>query len=179
MKVKPVNALVNKKFSKLEDSRHSLLESLKKIELVKLESSPFPGKWSVSQIFYHLNKAERFSTIYVSKKRLDINNLERTGFTEQLKLDFLRLMFVLPFALKAPVNVLGDVPEKVDYKDITTEWDETRDKLKDLLNSLPDEILHKNVFKQPAIGRINIFQMLDFMQSHFDRHQRQVERIVK
>lgn len=179
MKGKSVNALANKKFLKLEESRHSLLESLKKIEPVKLETPPSIGKWSVAQIFYHLNKAERFSTIYVSKKRLDINNLEKTGFTEQLKLDFLRILFVLPFALKAPVKVLGDVPEKVDYKSITAEWDETRTKLRELLDSLPDEILYKNVFKQPAIGRVNIFQMLDFMQSHFDRHQRQVEKIVK
>ena len=82
MKVKPVNILIDKKFSKLENSRISLIESLKNIEPVKLETSPAIGKWSVAQIFYHLNRAERFSTIYVSKKRLDINNLERTGFKE-------------------------------------------------------------------------------------------------
>jgi len=56
------------------------------------------------------------------------------------------------------VNVLGDVPEKVDYKSIIAEWNETRKKLKELLESLPDDMLYKNVFKQPAIGRINLFQ---------------------
>jgi len=101
------------------------------------------------------------------------------GLKEQLKMIGLKIRFQLPFGLKAPVNVLGDVPLEVNYPQVIAEWKVTRDKLKKLLDSLPDEILYKNVFKQPAIGRINIFQMLDFMQAHFDRHQKQVERIVR
>ncbi len=171
--------VMEEKFSKLENSRLALLENLKNIPTSKLEASPTIGKWSVSQIFYHLNRAESFSTIYVSKKRLDVNNLKKTGLNEAFRLAFLQFLFHLPFALKAPVNVLGDVPDKVDYTAITTEWNETRKKLKDLLVSLPDDMLYKNVFKQPAIGRINIFQMLDFMQAHFNRHKKQVEKIVE
>ncbi len=174
-----MNEAVNKKFLKLEDSRIRLIKTLKNIPQVKLETPPHIGKWSVSQIFFHLNTAEKFSTIYVSKKRLDVNNLKKTGLKEFLRMVGLKLIFVLPFGLKAPVNVLGDVPEKVDYNNIVSEWNETRNKLKELLNSLPDDMLHKNVFKQPAIGRINIFQMLDFMQAHFERHQKQVQRIVR
>jgi hypothetical protein len=174
-----VNEILNAKFSKLENSRIQLLLKLKNTSRFVLETPPALGKWSVSQIFYHLNKAESFSTIYVSKKRLDVNNLKTTGFNEYIRMVGLKLIFVLPFSLKAPVNVLGDVPEKVDYKSITTEWNETRNKLKELLESLPDDILNKNVFKQPAIGRINVFQMLDFMQAHFNRHEKQVERITK
>jgi len=174
-----LNHLVSSKFLKLENSRLSLLEKLDKVSPSKLEMPPVPGKWSVSQIFYHLNRAERLSVLYVSKKQLDINNLKRTGLKEQLKMIGLKIRFQLPFGLKAPVNVLGDVPLEVNYPQVIAEWKVTRDKLKKLLDSLPDEILYKNVFKQPAIGRINIFQMLDFMQAHFDRHQKQVERIVR
>ena len=174
-----MNALVSAKFSRLENARLSLIETLKNIPAEKLETPPHIGKWSVSQIFYHLNTAEKFSTIYVSKKRLDVNNLKKTGLKEQLRMVGLKLIFVLPFGLKAPVNVLGDVPEKVDYNTILSEWNETRKKLKELLESLPDDMLYRNVFKQPAIGRISIFQMLDFMQAHFDRHKRQVENITK
>lgn len=175
----PLNQLIHTKFSKLEDSRIALIERLKSLALSELEAQPLPGKWSVSQIVYHLNKAESLSVLYVSKKRLDIHNLKRTGFKEQAKLLGLKLLFVLPFNLKAPVNVLGDVPEKVAYNESIFQWDETRKKMKELIDSLPEDMLYKNVFKQPAIGRINLFQMLDFMQAHFNRHQKQVERIVK
>lgn len=74
--------------------------------------------------------------------------------------------------------MLGIMPEKVGYADIVVQWTGTRNKMKALLESLPEHMLHKNIFKQPAIGNINIYQMLDFMQSHFDRHQKQVERII-
>ena len=173
-----MNQLVNNKFSKLESSRILLLEKLSKVSAAILETPPSAGKWSISQIFYHQNKAERLSVLYVSKKQLDIANLKRTGLMEQLKMIVLKIRFRLPMGLKAPVNVLGDVPAEVSYQQIIAEWKETRDKMKNLLEAIPDDILYKNVFKQPAIGRINIFQMLDFMQAHFDRHQKQVERII-
>jgi hypothetical protein len=172
-----LNPLINTKFSKLEDSRLALIESLKLKLPPVVETSPAPGKWSVAQIFYHLNRAESNSVLYVSKKRLDIKNLKRTGFKEQFKLGILNLLFVLPVKVKAPA-ILGEVPEKVEYKSIIAQWNETRNRLKELLESLPEDMLHKNLFKQPAIGNINIFQMLDFMQAHFDRHQKQVERII-
>ena len=172
-----MNHLTGAKFSKLENSRLSLIEKLKKSSQASLEASPFPGKWSVAQIFYHLNKAESLSVLYVSKKRLDIHNLKRTGLTEQIKMMSLRVRFALPTEIKAP-DVLGDMPERVEYNSIVAEWKTTRNKLKDLLESLPDDMLHKNVFKQPFLGRLNIFQMLDFMQAHFNRHERQVERII-
>ncbi len=173
-----MNSIIKSKFSNLQDSRLALIERLKNIPAEKLEAHPAEGKWSVAQIFYHLNRAESFSTIYVSKKRLDVNNLKKTGFMEALKLLTLKILFKMPIALKAPVKVLGDVPEKVDYKLITEEWNATRVRLKALIESLPEDMLYKNVFKQPAIGRINIFQMLDFMQAHFNRHKSQVEKIV-
>jgi len=173
-----VNSQLNRKFLKLEESRLVLIERLKNISQSKLEASPSPGKWSVSQIWYHLNRAESLSVLYVSKKRLDINNLKRTGFGEQFKMAMLKFRFIITWGIRAPVNVLGDVPEKVAYNIIVSQWNETRTNLKSLLESLPDELLYKNVFKQPAIGRVNIFQMIDFMQAHFDRHRKQVEHII-
>ncbi len=174
-----MNSLILNKFSKLEESRLLLIERLKKFSGEDLETPPFTGKWSVSQIFYHLNKAESLSVLYVSKKRLDIKNLKKTGPIEQIKLMALEFRFILPINIKAPVNVLGDVPEKVIYANVVANWNETRGKLKELLESLPDDMLYKNVFKQPALGRLNIFQMLDFMQSHFNRHKGQVEKIIR
>src|SRR5271155_1012239 len=101
-----MNTKLNTKFSILEDSRLTLIEELKKNSELNLETSPTPGKWAVSQIFYHLNKAESLSVLYVSKKRLDTQNLKRTGITEQIKMILLKLRFILPFGIKAPVNVL-------------------------------------------------------------------------
>lgn len=173
-----MNTRLNSKLLSLEDTRLALIERLKAQSLSVLETPPAPGKWSVAQIFYHLNRAEALSVLYVNKKRLDTVHLVKTGVKEKITMMIAKIRMALPFALKAPVNVLGDVPEKVSYTAIIAEWTETRRKLEDLLDSLPDEMLYKNVFKQPDIGRVNIFQMLEFMQAHFNRHQKQVERII-
>jgi hypothetical protein len=86
--------------------------------------------------------------------------------------------FILPFKYKAP-KVLGDMPASVDYPEIVIKWNDTRKKLKELITQLPEDMLSKNIFKQPAAGRLNIYQMIDFMQAHFNRHQKQVNSILK
>jgi hypothetical protein len=85
----------------------------------------------------------------------------------------LRVRFLSSKKINAPA-VLGEMPVHIPYSAMVEEWNKTRKNLKELLDSLPEDILYKNVFKQPVIGRLNIFQMLDFMQAHFDRHKRQV-----
>ncbi len=72
-----MNPRIEAKLSLLESTRLSLLERLKKVDEQKLNTPPAPGKWSVAQIIYHLNKAESNSVIYVSKKMLDVKNLKR------------------------------------------------------------------------------------------------------
>jgi hypothetical protein len=174
-----MNSKLSYKLKRLEESRKKLLDKLSGVSHEKLEISPKPGKWSVAQIFYHLNRAEYLSITYIGKKMNDVNNLKRTGLKEILKIGILKFLFALPvIRFKAPVNVLGDVPADVNYKAIITEWDETRIKLYSFLETLPEDLLNKNVFKQPAAGRLNIYQMLDFMQAHFNRHARQIKKSI-
>ena len=109
---------------------------------------------------------------------LDVNNLKKTGMKEWLKTLLLKVAFISPLKFNAPVKVLGKMPDNVDYTDIVAQWDETRKKLHHLLESLPGDILVKNVFKQPAAGQLNIYQMLDFMQAHFNRHEKQIIKAI-
>jgi hypothetical protein len=166
------------KFTELENSRLQLLELLNRADKNKLSVSPAPNKWSVVQVIYHLNAAESLSTLYVSKKMKDINNIRVTGAIEWFKLLLVKIAFVLPFKYKAPA-VLGDMPADVNYNDIINKWEETRKNLRALLNTIPEELLRKNIFKQPAAGRLNIYQMIDFMQAHFKRHKKQIDNLIK
>jgi hypothetical protein len=166
------------KFTKLENSRLQLLELLNRADKNKLSISPAPNRWSVAQVIHHLNTAESLSTIYVSKKMKDVNNIKITGAMEWFKLLLVKLAFVLPFKYKAPA-ILGDMPPDVNYDDIINKWEETRKNLRALLNSIPKELLRKNIFKQPAAGRLNIYQMIDFMQAHFNRHKKQIDNLIR
>lgn len=172
-----MNKKIEDKLNLLEDTRYKMLKVLSRVDMKKLDTPPAQGKWSVAQIIYHLNKAESNSVIYVGKKMHDLQNLKKTGLIEAFKLWLVKLAFVLPFKYKAP-SVLGDMPGNVEYNTIVTEWGETRKRLKELVASLPEDMLSKNVFKQPTAGRLNIYQMLDFMQAHFNRHLKQVNKLI-
>ena len=174
-----MNKKLEIKLRQLEGSRLQLLNELSKIPITKLNTSPAQGKWSVAQVIYHLNKAESLSLVYIGKKMHDVNNLKKTGFIEWLKLLIVKIAFWSPLKFKAPVNVLGDMPENVDYTDIVAQWNLTRNNLQQFLEKMPEELLSKNVFKQPAAGRLNIYQMVDFMQVHFNRHCKQINALTK
>ena len=173
-----MNKELELKFSLLEKSRHQLIEELDKADKNILNTPPAIGKWSVAQVMFHLNTAESLSIIYVSKKMKDLEGPKKTGLYEWMMLSLVKLAFILPFKYKAPA-VLGEMPNSVEYTDIKIKWDETRKKLRQLLESIPEEMLKKNIFKQPAAGRLNIYQMIDFMQAHFNRHKKQVESLLE
>ncbi|HLG35230.1 MAG TPA: DinB family protein [Bacteroidia bacterium] len=173
-----MNQRVAKLFSRLQNKHTELLEELDKVAPEILETSPGKNKWSVTQVMFHLDSAESNSVLYVSKKRLGAARLNPTGFESQLRLIIAIVAFYLPVKYRAP-KVLGAMPERVRYSEIKNTWIETRTKLFSLLESLPEDELRKPVFRQPFFGYWNIFQMLWFMQIHFNRHRLQMHRAIK
>lgn len=165
-------------YNKLEKSRMALIHEISMYNHEKLETPHKQGKWSVSQIFYHLNQAESVSMNYVMKKMQEPEKLKNTGIAEAIKLNIVALLFVSPIKFKMP-EVLGEMPEKADYEVVLRNWDKTRVNLKQLLETIPDEMMTRNLYRQPGAGRINIYQMLRFMHIHFSRHRRQVRKAVK
>jgi hypothetical protein len=173
-----MNPKVLRKYKRLQNDFDDLLSELNKEEVKVLETSPSNEKWSVTQVMYHLNTAESLSVKYVSKKRLGSAQLKPTGLEAALRLLIARVSFYLPIKYKAP-KVLGLMPAHVSYHEIKNEWQSTRKQLSSMLESLKDEELRKPIFRQPTFGRWNIFQMLSFMQAHFNRHRKQIRRTVK
>ena len=172
-----MNHKITKLLSPLQDDLAQLLSVLDKVNPKRLESPTAKGKWSVTQVMHHLNAAESNSVLYVSKKRLGAAQLKRTGIEAQLRLLIARVSFFLPLKYRAP-KLLGDMPEHVGYEEIKQKWLKTRNELASLLESLQDYELDKPIFKQPFFGRWNIFQMLGFMQIHFNRHKKQIMRVI-
>ena len=173
-----MNTKVAAQFTYLQNSQRQLLAELDNENPEVLEKSPAPGKWSVTQVMYHLNKAESLSALYVSKKRLGAGQLKHTGITAQIKILIARAGFNLPFKYPA-AKVLGDTPAHVSYGQVREEWLKTRETLASLLESLSNDEIYKPIFKQPFFGRWNIFQMISFMQIHFNRHRRQILRAIE
>lgn len=168
---------IKNKFERLEDSREALIRTLDSVDESVLNKSPRPGKWSVNQIIYHLKKSEHASYNYVTKK-LQSDDLTRNGYKSKVASFILKIAFILPLKYKAP-KVLRNVPENLDFPDLSNTWKKNRVALGELISALPEKTGHRNIYRHPYAGRFNLYQMLTFFQDHFDRHRRQVLRILK
>src|SRR4026209_2221146 len=112
-----MNKKLAAKFERLQNSYRELLKLLDKENSQTLETSPTPGKWSVTQVMYHLNKAESLSALYISKKRLGAAQLKPTGISAQLKIFIAWIGFNIPVKYPA-AKVLGEMPVYLKYKEI-------------------------------------------------------------
>ena len=82
------------------------------------------------------------------------------------------------YKFKAP-KILGDVPENLHYQEVITNWNETRRQLQSLVETIPDDLIDREVYRHPRAGRLNLTQMVTFFQDHFDHHASQVKRLIK
>ncbi len=168
---------IKNKFERLEDSRKALIRTIDSVDESVLNKSPRPGKWSVNQIIYHLQKSEHASYNYVTKK-LQSDDLTRNGYKSKMASFILKIAFILPLKYKAP-KVVSDVPENLDFSELDNTWKKNRVVLWELISTLTEDTAHRNIYRHPYVGRLNLLQMLTFFQDHFDRHRRQVLRILK
>ncbi|MCC7302586.1 MAG: DinB family protein [Bacteroidia bacterium] len=167
---------IQHRFSVLQKNRERLLSRLEKYKEEELIRS-LNGGWSVSQVFFHLNTAEKLSIQYVKKKMLGGDSLPSPGVVQEFKLRLAEWRFRSGKKFKSP-PVLGTVPEVVIYKEVLESWTATRVDMEQILDGFPSGMLRKSVFKQPALGYLNVIQMLRFMTMHADKHYRQIEKAL-
>ena len=72
-----------------------------------------------------------------------------------------------------------NLPDYVTFWDTAKKWKQQRLDMKNFLSQLPEDIYKKEVYKHPFAGRLTLNGMLKFFDSHFDRHHRQINRIIK
>lgn len=165
-------------FNKLEDSRLQLLAKLDEKKEPELNYHPGKNKWSVIQVLNHLIITEQLSVKYINKKLTYRTNIKKTGLGAAIRFFVLKLMLQTPLRFKAP-EIVSEVPDNGDFNYVKNQWDQTRKELRKLLDDMPEEFLNKNIFKNAMAGKMNIYQMLGFMEEHFRHHVKQIDRIAK
>jgi len=90
-----------------------------------------------------------------------------------------RVMMTTPFKFKAPEAVNEQLPERSSFWDIAKQWKQQRIDFKNYLNELPEDILKREIYKHPFAGRLGLKGMLVFFDTHFERHGKQIDRILK
>ena len=167
-------------FSKLDAELIDLLEDLKDQPDHVLNEKPIEGKWSVLQTMYHLILTEELSLQYVKKKLSYNPELNNAGIKTFFRRVLLNLYADAPLKFKAPVRVNeSNMPDEMRFWEVVKKWKDIREETKEYLNSLPNELFTKEVYKHPFVGKLTLKDMLNFFDGHFHRHKKQINRTMK
>ena len=172
-----MNQQMQRRFDRLESTRRDVLAGLEGHDRARLNRLRSDGGWSALQVLHHVIAAEAGTLSYTSKKMRGGTSLPRAGLLSRLRLLSLRVAMVSPLRFKAP-GVTADVPEEIDPEVLRARWDEVRAGWEKLLESFPEEILDRMVFRHGFVGLMGLPDTLGVMQSHLEHHARQVERVL-
>lgn len=170
---------LEQQFGKLQQSLSQLFMHLDQVPEELMSKCVEEGKWSVLQVMHHVMMAEKGSLAYMRKKlqHFDDRKPPKAGFRELIRSFALTTFLMSPFKAKSPERIAA-FPEQINYNELKITWLQTRKELDAFLEELPNEVLELALYKHPIAGRLNVSQCLNFFQSHFNRHRKQIDRIV-
>lgn len=165
-------------FDRMESERQQLLGKLNSISLETLEKKPDGNTWSVTEVMYHLKVAEEGALKYMQKK-LDVGGHSKAAASAGLKQQFLNFMISLPIKFKAPKVAQLPKDSSVNYTQALDEWNAVRKGLRKEYESIDESLIANELFKHPAMGKMNLIQSVRFMRQHMNRHIGQIERTLE
>ena len=176
-----MNHRLHLKFEQLERATEHLLASAEALGADQ-NTAPAPGKWSAVQVVHHLLYIENNILQYIQKKTQAEENLPKVGLFTRLRARFVRLFLRFPgLKVKAPrgVATLTDAGNLPPLPEMRATWEASRRQWERLLNEFPGRQLNRAIFPHPRSGRINIYQVMEFLLDHLLHHQQQMGRITK
>lgn len=165
---------------RLDASLNTLFEWLLQEDPSYLNQKLSPERWSVYEVMQHLMLSEGNSLKYLRKKSQGLAGLEPAGFRAGFRVWLLELIMRSPVKFKAPKGAGVEVFVPVEsFAALSGQWQKQREELRQFLSELPLEIFDKEVYRHPRSGMLSIEGMLRFFQVHFDRHNKQMKRILQ
>ena len=163
----------------LDENLERLVQELKSYSSERLNTQPAPESWSPIQVLHHLMLAERYSLAYCQKKLSFKPTLKTAGWMENIQVKIVDFALASPISFNAPKPISGNALPAVDeLEKVHSLWLLQRKLLHEFIDELPQEYLDKQVYKHPFGGRLSIFGMLQFFESHFKSHKKQIFRAL-
>ncbi len=164
-------------YSKLEDQRIELINSIADLENQLMTYRLIDNKWHILEILQHLVMSEKLSIYYLKKKWKHSQDLpSKTLITDFRSWSLLFFMWI-PIPMKAPARVTVFDPDKT-CQNIILEWEEIRSEMKKFLEEMELNVFQKEFYKHPATGKLTLHHMLLFFYAHIKRHRKQIQRIL-
>lgn len=162
-------------FQSLEVQRADLLNPLNGLSPEHLNRIR-NNKWSISQVVGHVIQAEKMSVGYMSKKINAIHEVGNTGLWNELVLGVFIISQRLPLKYKAPKNLGEKPPSYSSFQTLEADWNTSRESLKQFLETIPDNGIHKKIYRHPVMGRCSVVHALKFFREHIIHHHPQILR---
>ncbi len=169
--------IVRDKYLLLEDKRKKLYALLETLDEKQLNYRPGEDKWSITQIVFHVVKAEQLSVISINKEMRDADS-SKAGVSAFVRSSLLKYALMSPLKFKAPA-IMGNIPKEYDINELKTKWLAVRNKLHNALGEIDNEYGKRYLFIHPYAGKLNIYQTMDFLVQHFNHHYRQIKRLAQ
>jgi|TARA_B110000305_G_scaffold7633_1_gene7542 hypothetical protein len=162
--------------SKLELNRIKIFTSILKINSSDLNNNSH--SWSVAQHLYHCWLVECLTENYIRKKILNPKFIGNVSAITYIRSFFLQLFFKLGYKAKAP-KPTAIFPDHIDINKLKLDWDNSRKSLDNLIIILHEMKLEKKgFFNHPAIGRLNLWLVLNFLEFHLIHHIKQIDKLI-
>ncbi|MEQ9297004.1 MAG: DinB family protein [Cyclobacteriaceae bacterium] len=167
-----------KLFQKMVAMKERLMAELKDYDQAVLNLPEKPGAWSVMGCLHHLYITEWGTGQYIRKKTQKPELIPPYSIVAALKLQALRYSFGTGIKFKAPSS-LPQPPDGLTIEGLDKDWSKVRASIRELMDTLTEDLQEKGIFRHPIAGRINMTQTLDFFIFHFERHEGQIRRVLK
>jgi uncharacterized damage-inducible protein DinB len=157
----------------LEAERDELIKEIESLTEDQIRAQPGADQWSMLQTLQHLVLAER-------GMRASETELRANPVRDQLRPG--KLINVVRDILERDVLVKVPHPSlepdgKAALGDLLELWDQERQKMRDLLESVSADNPETVAFSHPAAGPMTAAQALDLTLVHLRHHRRQIDRI--
>ncbi len=168
-------ANIQKRFERLTQKRQSLLQHLDLQSPEALSFKAGADKWSVVEALEHLvivedNFLEQVAA-NIPASSLDPANRSPEKYQIVLKVMNRDIEVDVPHESMEPHGHFG-------FNELVDRWEDIREKMKDLLESIDSDNPQNMVYHHPYAGPLNIAETLEFMEVHFDNHIRHIDVIL-
>ncbi len=173
------HAILINRYQKYQKKVQDLLQKVSSMNYNQINAKPAQGAWSAAQTILHLIMVEEASLRYIRKKTSGPVSAAKPGLSSFFRHLLLQVYLRSPFKFKAPAGVVPEAEvNPAGFEELSTRWAQVQEGWQDFLGNMPAAYLDMAVYKHPRAGRISWLQTIDFFETHFDRHQKQIENAL-
>lgn len=162
----------------MKNAKGMILRELQQWSDKELRTPSDKDGWNALQIVQHIIISEKGTLGYLVKKTSSgPEGIEKANAESKKIGGALQKALKSSDKWKAP-QVLPD-PESIDLASSSAYWEKLHGHYEGFLEDLDPAFYDLQIFKHPLVGRIDLFDTIDFLANHVQHHMYQLERIKR